>query len=295
MTSGRLLAVSIASVSVSCSQEPRQWRLELGSTTDSVDDNGARKIEMQAGETTNLELVVIGSPSNSIAFEADGLPPFATLSGPILKLAPGRPDAGSYTFTLTAKAGHDSSSAKVELVIHRFNNPPKRPMLMAMRDDTGPRLIGGCPGLGCTALGTARLDIIVCDDDGDGMTVDAEVVLRGQAFSGVPTHSATIAAGYAAAVHATCATLVLPLAGLAIDQSYDFALRVSDEFGAVYKAAEAPKGWLFSPGIWTFDQGPCVNKQCACAPSGPAPCGLDPHMCCSGVCIYDGVSQARCQ
>ena len=43
------------------------------------------------------------------------------------------------------------------------------------------------------------------------MTIDAEVVLRGQVFSGVPTHSATIAAGYAAAMIVVQRSLSTPV------------------------------------------------------------------------------------
>jgi hypothetical protein len=73
--------------------------------------------------------------------------------------------------------------------------------------------------------------------------------------------------------------------GLAPEESYDFALRLSDELGAVAVAPQAGSAWL-DHGIYPFgfDQGPCALKACACGPHLGEQCQVD-YDCCAGRCF----------
>src|SRR2546423_2693004 len=68
------------------------------------------------------------------------------------------------------------------------------------------------------------------------MTIDVEVFRRGDPFSKVATHSATVPPRNPYMTNPDsqyCADVVVALTGLTPEQSYDFAFRLSDEFGAV--------------------------------------------------------------
>ncbi len=79
---------------------------------------------MRAGETRILVLVVIGSAPEEVLFSGTDLPRFATLEGPILTLAPQRPDKGEYLLTLTAASGKLMQSENLDVVVDRLNSPP---------------------------------------------------------------------------------------------------------------------------------------------------------------------------
>jgi len=142
----------------------------------------------------------------------------------------------------------------------------------------------------CTASGIPNLGTSACDADGDAMTFDVEVVRRGQAFTRVPNYSQKSARN----PPDNCAGFGIALTGLTQEDSYVFAMRLSDEWGAVAIPPNAPAGWVSPDGwvsdpAWGFDQGPCTTRQCACLPSGTGkgmepPCVADVD-CCSGVCV----------
>jgi len=212
------------------------------------------------------------------------------MQGPELKLSPARPDAGEYELTLTATDGAESQSVSLGVVVHRDNSPPRwfgRLDMTSLLDDSGLRR-DSCPGLfrNCTVHGTLKVWIDACDPEGDRITLDVEVVPLGQPLTKVPTHSITVPSGYNWIPDQTCphTELVAELTGLKAEQSYQFALRVSDELGAVAKFPWAPDGWLHDDSF-TFDQGPCTDRQCACVmPGVRVNCDFDPGMCCSGSC-----------
>ena len=253
------------------------FRLQIsGESTDVA----ASRITMQAGETRLVQLLVVGAVPGSVTFSAEGLPAFGRLDGSILTLSPSRADQGEYAITLIARSGNQTASTSLDLVVNRYNSPPR---LFADTIGFGDGRINGrfqgtCPNPPlCTAFGTPKLWIAGCDPEGDGMTLDVEVVIRGHPFSGHPSYSRSTSdvfncgAGYFWNV-----TMSLP--GLATEQSYDFALRLSDQFGAT-------NGWVRRP-LWGFDQGPCVTRRCACVPSSGW-CEQD-YECCSGRCIPGG-------
>jgi hypothetical protein len=270
--------LSASSLSCSRSSQGSDWKLEMSSSAASTNDGQAFKIEMQAGETTIVELLVVGSAPGSVEFAASGLPAFGTLQGPLLKFVPGRQDAGHYDATVTATSGGDSQTVALRLVVQRPNTAPTYNMIF-FYDNHGLRSNLFCPGTACTIDGTGTIEIEACDAEGDAMTIELEVVRADEPFTNVPTHSASILRGDP---NGSCGSGSAVLAGLALEQSYKFEMRITDEWGAVARWSDAD-GWLRA-GYWVFDQGPCTTRQCACAPTGSPQCGWGGYVCCSGVC-----------
>jgi hypothetical protein len=72
-----------------------------------VDDE---PLVMAEQTSITVPLIVLGDDGDAIAFHADELPPFATLTGAHLVLAPGDADAGDYDIPVTAAAGDRSDT-----------------------------------------------------------------------------------------------------------------------------------------------------------------------------------------
>ena len=173
-----------------------------------------------------------------------------------------------------------------------------------MDDEVGPLRVN-CPGSRCTVFGTPSVTVHGCDDEGDRMILEVEVVPRGQPFSKKVTSSSGLVAGYKWDSVNTCAQLSASIPDLAPQQSYDFAVRVRDELGAIGRRrtdmfhmgardiAELGDGWVTVPGFWWFDQGPCTTRQCACVPAGIS-CDFDAE-CCTGTCVNDFSHYGHCQ
>jgi hypothetical protein len=272
-----LLAAMVGCGSGSANQ---QFQLELSTASESRDAGASRRIEMQAGDTLGIEMLVVGSVPGPVTFTAEGLPSFATLNGPLLELATARSDAGEFSFTVSARSGHSSSSVVVHLTVNRFNNPPRwvlvfpQGMIGELSDDMGNRG-SRCPGPETCRVSGAPTVLVgdVSDPDGDAVRMDVEVVSHGQPFTGRPTFSA--------ASHGGIHFPQLP-AGVV----YDYAIRVVDAYGAVaptlYPSPSTPDGWLHLD-FWGFEQGPCgAGEPCACWNGGG--CNADAD-CCSGKCI----------
>ncbi len=280
-------ALLVFAWAIHCGSQPSQFRLEISSSL--TNDVAAPRITMQAGETRLVELLVVGAVPGPVTFSTEGLPAFGRLDGPILTLSPARIDQGEYAITLMAKSGNQTASSSLDLVVNRFNSPPQGPRTAILGDDRiDTRYFPACPGPGtCVAYGTPKLWTGACDPEGDGMTIDVEVVLRGHPFTGHPSYSTTTTESF------NCGspilwTTAISLPGLEREQSYDFALRATDQFGAT-------NGWVRYP-IYGFDQGPCVTRQCACYPSSPYLVCREDYECCSGVCIVDPLSHnGQCQ
>jgi hypothetical protein len=287
-----VVAETMALGSLSCAQSGH-WKLEL-SPPASAAATDSSEIEIQAGETTIVELVVVGAASGSFAFGASNLPPFATMNGPALKLSPTRQDAGGYAVTLTASDGAETQSVTLDLVVQRSEAPPRWSGGYMFGDGTGFRRDCLSPST-CTALGTPKLYMTVCDADDDRIIVDVEVVRRGEPFVKVPTHSVSVASGYSEGLSRDCASRSVSLTGLPPEESYDFAIRVSDEFGAVANVPLASSdGWLRRD-FFGFDQGPCTTRQCACVAAGGFGCIGDPYKCCSGICDTTAAAGGACR
>jgi len=225
------------------------------------------------------------------------------LSDSILTLAPQRADMGEYSLTLVATAGGESQSSTLQVSVLRFNSPPTGG-LGHFSSDIRAYYDWTCPNpKTCTAIGTPVLHLYSCDAEGDGVTFELEVIQRGQPFSRKPTYAAHVPAGAASRyTDGKCADVAFALSELVREQSYDFAIRISDEFGAISTIKEgyfnggtvnASDGWATNP-MWGFDQGPCTTRQCACHASGAYSCLADAD-CCSGVCRLGVNGFATCQ
>jgi hypothetical protein len=150
----------------------------------------------------------------------------------------------------------------------------------------------------CTSFGTPQLRAGVCDDEDDAVTVAVEVVPRGQPFTKVATHATTAPAGRGRPVTVSsggptgshCQEVTIVMSDLAVDQSYDFAIKVSDQSAAgAVTYFQGPTiridddGWGHSP-AFGFDMGPCTSRRCACMADHDSGCEIDAH-CCSGKCV----------
>jgi hypothetical protein len=104
--------------------------------------------------------------------------------------------------------------------------------------------------------GTPFVLAFVADADGDPVTLDVEVVPRGQPFSGSPTHTrATVASERMQHCSGSTPCLEVPLTGLTLGQPYSFALRVRDQFsvGTQPYVCTPQDGWSRCP-YWWFVQ-----------------------------------------
>jgi hypothetical protein len=247
-----------------------------------------KPIQVQAGEKIFVQVVAVGRDSDSAVISSPDLPPFATLDGSLLTIAPDRSFQGDYSITIVARTKGDSASAVLHVLVARFNTAPtvrSSPYMFLLIDKNGVRG-PGCPGSFCTLGEQAGIAVDVCDAERDAVTVELEVVPKGQPFSGVASYSATSAVGVT-----NCVGLNVLMPGLAPEQTYAFGLRVRDALGAIATwggSLEGDDGWVRDP-WWYFEQGPCIHSTCACLPSdglsnGPTKCWQDVE-CCSGKCV----------
>jgi hypothetical protein len=204
------------------------------------------------------------------------------LNGPLLTLSPTRSDQGQFDVVVIAQAGSESASVSLRIAVNRKNTPPtwSYGLTTLFADDEGMHHILICPGPHCTASGTPKVAVLVCDEEGDGINLEIEVVPRGQQFSGNATYSVSLPAFSSAGPK--CGQLTAALPGLVPGQSYQFALRISDAFGATTTLGSWTDagGWIHGPYPFEFDQGPCNERVCACLPAGfPSEAS---HQCCSG-------------
>src|SRR5919201_6915936 len=173
----------IVLAAISCAQAP-QWQLALSSSATVASTGGTTTIQIEAGATTIVHLLVIGNASN-VTFTAERLPSFATLQGPDLTLSPARQDAGQYRVALAATDGSESQIIDVDVFVQRTNTAPHL-WQVEFSDDTGSRQLFACPGPStCTLQGPAILHVGASDAEGDQITVDVEVVPRGRPLTGV--------------------------------------------------------------------------------------------------------------
>jgi hypothetical protein len=297
-------AVIALAVALGCgSKEPAGFRLQMsgGDTT-----GGARPatLTLEGGQTRTVELIVVGSTPAPVTFSGQNLPAFATLDGPLLTISPARTDKGAYDLTVVASSGDQSASSVLRVIVSRSNSAPQASV--AFWDNLA-HYENVCPNpVLCTVTGAPRLALSACDPEGDGLRFEAEVAPADQVFSGIPTFSAFVSASDpsrtadSSGKSGTCGGTDFILSGLMPEQSYHFAVRIVDGFGAVasfgYSSGDAKigaDGWATSD-RWGFDQGPCTDRRCACLPSGFEPC-LESSECCSGVCAPDQHGWPTCQ
>ena len=136
----RATLVILAFVGCGSGSRPPSFKLQLPFSSSSGDTYGSASIEMRAGDTRLLQLVVVGPVPEPIRFATADAPAFVALDGPMLTLSPQRQDAGDYTFTVTGTAGTESESVTLHLSVLRFNSAPKWvPAMLLFGDSTGDR------------------------------------------------------------------------------------------------------------------------------------------------------------
>jgi hypothetical protein len=141
--------------------------------------------------------------------------------------------------------GNETASTPLDLIVERYNTAPRLlegPVVVHMGDDRITDRYMRCPSpVACTAFGTPKLEVLGCDAEGDRITFEVEVVRRGQPFSGEPNYAAPSNDRCTCSQDPVC-YLWISLPGLELEQSYDFAVRLTDEFGAT-------AGWVRRRGI----------------------------------------------
>jgi hypothetical protein len=270
---------------VACGRGESSFHLDVAAS-DLDEGAGIPTVSLETDQTRSVFFVAVGSATDRIVFSSPSLPRFATLDGPLLTLSPTRQDQGQVDIDVIARTDSASARATLRVRVTRPNRAPHwsfgSPYLLL--DDHGLHHGIICPGPYCTLIGTAKVTLNACDEDGDGINLEVEVVERGKPFSGKPTYSTSLppSAAHAPDVgNRNCGQLTVPLSGLPVDRWYQFELRVMDEFGAaaLMGSASDSQGWT-SFGHWYFDQGPCTAGACACLPPG-WPSERD-DQCCSG-------------
>jgi hypothetical protein len=224
-----------------------------------------------------------------VSISIEDPPGFATLNGQLLTLSPTRADQGDYPIALVAESGGEKASTTLTVTVVRPNSAPS-PVSLHL-SDAGIHDLATCPGNWCTAIGTPYVGVGTDDRDGDAVTIDLEVVRRGEPFSGKPTYSQTLPGSKRFQQSA-----VFTLDGLAPGQSYLLAVRACDQFRMCANPPESitgvggpddqgvalAEGWVTAPKLG-FDQGACAGAQCACKPSGMFSAFKDD--CCSGAIV----------
>ena len=229
----------------------------------------ATPIEIAGGHTREIQILVIGAPAEEVRLSAQ-LPSFATLVGSLLTLAPQRADAGNYQLTITARAGAQSTSSELYVTVSAPNSPPTwSPRDVMLGNDDGvfsnPPGPGGtlspmiCPSDNCVLANPVSVFVQgICDADGDSVTVDVEVISLGAEFTKTPSHTVSAQMGrpqtvYCQYVDPNCNCFQLPLGVLASDTSYEFAVRIMDEHGALssfkywFDGTMPSDGWVHFP------------------------------------------------
>jgi len=252
---------AIAIVAGACGGSSDPSRADRGALQFVMD---ARPVVLTTGESVVIQLLVIGQHASEAAISSADLPPFATLDGSRLTLAPTRAFQGDYSMTLVAESGSSNASATLHVSVQRDNTPP---FLMlggfSWADANGGPYDSSGP---CTPElhGTAAVHAFLGDAEGDSVTWEAEVVPKGQPFSGKPTQSVSAAVGIVADCSAahdpyhSCKggryfyrDFELPLEGLAIGTTYSVAIRLRDQLGAVATSMPAMSVTDIGNGWWT--------------------------------------------
>jgi hypothetical protein len=184
-------------------------------------------IMLMAPTTLVVQLVVLGAHGRSVTITSANLPGFAMLTGETLTLSPGYKDAGDYAIALTATAGTDSDTGTLNLHITRSNTPP-----MWLPD---PVVTSG------SSAAPAFVDAVVCDMEGDDITLEVDVAPSGM-LDGIADYQSVVSFAMTPPLSYElpnfCADFRIPFPGLA-PGTYDCALRAHDSLGAY-----DPYGWV---------------------------------------------------
>lgn len=191
-------------------------------------------LQLTAPTSVLLQIVVVGADGNAVSVSSPDLPPFASLQGTLLTLAPGYEDVGSYAIELDATTSQATATGVLSVQVTRSNTGPY--FLMPMFVNNG---VDGNP--------VPHLLGAVCDKEGDNFTYEVEIVSVDQALANVATYTKLIDFSVTPPVpyvtDASCAEPTFDLGSLPTGQ-YHGAVHAYDVLGA-----EDPYGWVPISGV----------------------------------------------
>jgi hypothetical protein len=239
-------------------------------------------VVLATGERKDIQLLVLGAGNEPVQFSAQDLPPFATLTGDVISLAPLREHAGETLVTVTATSGTQSTSKQFTLRITRTNAAPRleHPYL---QDEDGTSLIFQRASDGVwqvTLRGVATAASPISDADGDSVRLFAELVPEGAPFTGVATYASPPSPGGAV----SSGGRVL-LTGLEPGKSYRLRLWAKDALGLSSNPWDfgrllySPRGQRSSEPDWRTCDGASVNVT-----EDARHCGTCGHDCQGSTC-----------
>jgi len=208
-----------------------------------VPDGGT--IHLVLGEYVEIDLLDWATyPDEPPTFSVSGLP-FGVLRGTILFLEPWEDWLGDHTFELTATTDDDEVTQTIRLSVRSEDAPPPPgvntgPMWLPQPDlvELNPPYDWSSQDSMWPIVATATLYAAVCDEEGDRITLEVELVPDGARLREVPTHQATAEPEPYYDPDEMCATFTIPLTGMP-DGRYRIWCHAVDEHGA-----EDPYGWV---------------------------------------------------
>lgn len=228
-------------------------------------------VELMAGDSLLVQLLVVGDAAGTATIAAAQLPPFATLDGSRVRLAPSRAVApGTYQVALTASAGGETATAAFDVEISRFNVNPEMTFQWWSDGDEdkytcrihtpliGDRLYTAAD---CRFDGDPKVQFDFKDSDRDPVEVEFEFAANG-VFTGVATHRLTLPAS--PGNDYVSGSLVIT--GLQNGTTYRVAMRACDVAGGCWQILRPERASLGDG--WT-DVGE-IKKGCEAG----ATCGL---------------------
>lgn len=192
-------------------------------------------LTLTAPTSVLIQLLVIGDDGGPVSITSPGAPTFASLSGTRLTLTPTRADAGSYDIRLVATSATQEADATLHVEVTRTNTGPMwLPIPTIEGTDTDPSER--------PVVQQAAMYALVCDNEGDNITLEVEVVPAGAVFKRVPTTSQfidfAVTPPLSYELPMICGEFRVPLTGLA-PGDYDVAIHAVDALGL-----EDPYGWV---------------------------------------------------
>lgn len=198
-------------------------------------------VQLRTGETLYVFLIATGAGDSAVTFTVDGGPPYVTIDGSALRIAPPRPEpAATFDLEVTAHAGATSDSKLLHVIVERGQNTPPQVNLISVMDERYrdlTELDAATPGafIADQCFGSVNVSAYVYDEERGRTWVEVEVAPADQLFTGTPTHRSRALDEYAYPVQQPGpeARGVVWLSGLQMWQRYHVAIRAIDEYGDV--------------------------------------------------------------
>lgn len=218
------------------------------------------EVRVGAGETSYVKLMAVGRGSTDVAFGIDGGPPFVTLAGDVLTIAPPLPErSAAFDVTVTARTSGASDSKTLHLVIERRQNDSPR-LLAVFNDDRSFPVSDTCfvddvTGLWCTptdvgsCLGSVTLHADLLDDANelDPVQVEVELVPDGVPFTGTATHRSAVLSDYRPEPGGGGVHTDVPITGVEQYRVYRAAVRAVDDLGGTTDWGRLPDPFTCAP------------------------------------------------